>query len=128
MTESINFNDRDRFFPGVRDTTRSLLLSVFYDQPLTPGAIVDYGLDSPDHYRTLAYAIQVTDIHPMEVDEMLGDGKKLTQWVTNAVGNPKGVVFKTSWDEIYGRTVEEPEAKEPQPPTRHAQRDRERER
>jgi hypothetical protein len=68
------------------------------------GAIVDFGIDSQQHYDSLYYPIRNGEIAPSVLDAAMGHGEKLTELVRNAPSNPhKNIRFYTSWDELLGR-------------------------
>lgn len=106
----------------VRPVTRNLIESVMLDSWPDPAAIVDFGIDSQEHYEALYYPIRQHEISPKRLDQALGNGKELTQLVREAASNPhRDVAFCTSWDAILGRGVGscdaplEPIAESPQP-------------
>jgi hypothetical protein len=85
----------------IRDTTRNLINAVLFDVWPRAGAIVDFGLDSPEHYEALYYPLRHGEISPEQVDAALGDGGKLTALVNAAPHNPhQGIVFHTAWDAL----------------------------
>ncbi len=93
----------------VRDTTRNLMQCVMMDGWPRSGAIVDFGLDSQQHYESLYYPIRNDEIAPSVLDAAMGHGAKLTELVRAAPSNPhKDIEFYTSWDSLLGR--EKPEA------------------
>lgn len=88
----------------LRPVTRDLIESVLMDASPGAAAIVDFGLDSQEHYEALYYPIRQGEITPTALDEALGHGEKLTALVRAAPSNPhKEVQFYTSWDHIFGR-------------------------
>jgi hypothetical protein len=88
----------------VRQTTRNLIESVMMDVWPRNAAIIDFGLDSQQHYEALYYPIREMEIMPKALDEALGHGEKLTALVRESEGNPhKDIEFSTSWDAILGR-------------------------
>jgi hypothetical protein len=97
----------DRFFAelqAVRQTTADLIHSVLLDVWPRPGAIVDFGLDSQEHYQALYYPIREHEILPAQLDAALGNGEALTSLVRNARSNPhRDVEFSTSWDAVFMR-------------------------
>jgi hypothetical protein len=118
MTESPDMHtqaETDRPQAGgprpLRDTTRDLINAVLLDVWPRAGAIVDFGLDSQEHFEALYYPLRHGEITPEQVDAALGDGAKLTELVSAAPHNPhKGIVFHTSWDALradpaYGEPV-----------------------
>lgn len=88
----------------VRPVTRNLIESVMLDSWPDHAVIVDFGIDSQEHYNALYYPIREREISPKQLDEALGNGEKLTQLVRDAASNPhRDVSFSTSWDAIFGR-------------------------
>lgn len=89
---------------SVRPTTRHLVTSILFDAWPNHAAVVDFGIDSQEHYEALYYPIRGREISPLALDAALGDGPKLTALVQEAASNPhKDVEFHTSWDLILGR-------------------------
>jgi hypothetical protein len=97
----------ERFFSelkAVRDTTKNLIDSVLWDIWPHNATIIDFGLDSQEHYEALYYPIREFEVMPKELDAALGHGEKLTNLTRNAASNPhKNIQFYTSWDGIYNR-------------------------
>ena len=88
----------------VRSVTRELIMSVEFDAWPYRLAVVDFGLDSQEHYEALYYPIREHEIMPKELDDAFGHGEKLTALARNAPSNRhKDITFHTSWDDIYGR-------------------------
>lgn len=88
----------------VRPVTRNLIESVMLDSWPDHAAIVDFGIDSQEHYDALYYPIREQEISPKQLDEALGNGEKLTQLMRGAESNPHhDVSFSTSWDAIFRR-------------------------
>lgn len=117
--------DEKLFFPGVQPVTRNLLEAVFYDAPLSQAVIREFGLETWEHYGLLYYAIQVTDVHPMEIDAMAGDGAKLTAWLNDTGYNRQGLVFYTKRDRVeerHGPKVPPIEQTVPAEPTQRPKR------
>jgi hypothetical protein len=95
---------------GARDTTRNLIGSIQLDNWPRIGAIVDFGIDTQQHYESLYYPIRNDEIAPSVLDAAMGHGAKLTELVRHAPSNPhKDVVFHTTWDELLGREKPEPD-------------------
>lgn len=68
------------------------------------GAIVDFGIDSQQHFEALYYPIREGEISPKSLDEALGHRTKLTALARQARSNPhKEVEFYTSWDVMLKR-------------------------
>jgi hypothetical protein len=83
----------------IRDTTRNLVQAVLLDVWPRNAAIVDFGIDTQEHYEALYYPLRHGDITPGQVDAALGKGMVLTELVNAAPHNPhKGIVFHTGWD------------------------------
>jgi hypothetical protein len=98
-------NEFEKQLAQVRPVTRQLIESVLLDAwPSHPAVIVDFGLDSQEHYEALYYPIRNREILPQALDEALGHGEKLTALAKEAPSNPhKDVQFSTSWDVVFGR-------------------------
>ena len=61
--------------------------------------VVDFGLDSTEHFGALQHAIKHDKITIEILDDAFGDGKKLTNLIKN--DNPYyGVVFKAAYDDM----------------------------
>jgi hypothetical protein len=97
----------DRFYAeleSVRQTTSDLIHSVMADAWPRPGAIVDFGLNSQEHYEALYHPIRAHEIMPSQLDAALGNGEALTWLARTARSNPhKDVEFSTSWDAVFMR-------------------------
>jgi hypothetical protein len=92
--------------PPLRDTTRGLIKAVTLDVWPSVATVVDYGIDSQEHYEALYHPLRHGDFTPQQLDAALGKGPALTELVNAAPHNPhKGIVFRTSWD----RLIPEPE-------------------
>ena len=101
--QSLGFDDQ---LALVRDTTRNMIESVMLDTWPRNAAVIDFGLDSPQHYEALYYPLREGEIMPAALDAALGHGANLTTLTRNAPSNPhKEVEFSTSWDGILGRDV-----------------------
>ncbi len=73
--------------PHKLDMAYAVFTNVLFDQPLTPAQVVDFGVDTEQHYRALSNTIsaesETTEV-PMIVIGMarrLGNGPSLTAWV-----------------------------------------------
>jgi len=78
----------------VRPTTQTLIDSINLDMWPRTAAIVDFGLDTQQHYEALYYPIRRNEISPEQLDAALGNGEALTELVRNAPSNPhKDIVF-----------------------------------
>jgi hypothetical protein len=96
----------------VRPTTRDVVQSMLFDEWPRAGAIVDFGLDSQQHYEALYYPVRNQEIKPAALDAALGYGEKLTELTRAAPSNPhKEVEFYTSWDVLVGRNKAEQASK-----------------
>jgi hypothetical protein len=104
---------KDQKTKYIRPVTQGLVETILLGTELTPGAIVDFGIDTPDHYQALSRAVLSGRIDGVQLDAALGDGVKLTALVNQAQCNPHGVAFHTSWDVIFGRDKEKSRAVEP---------------
>jgi len=95
----------------VRPLTQKLIDAVLMDEyPNSNAVIVDFGIDSQEHYEALYYPIRHEEITPEQLDEALGNGAKLTQLVKNAPSNPhKDIVFHCLWDDLEPEEPEETE-------------------
>jgi hypothetical protein len=102
--EDVTMSDENRFWKElkeVRQTTRDLIDSVMMDVWPRNGAVIDFGIDSQEHYEALYYPIREHQIMPKELDEALGHGEKLTALIKAASAHShKDVQFSTSWDGI----------------------------
>jgi hypothetical protein len=87
----------------VRPVTRNLVHAVLLDVWPHQAAVVDFGIDSQKHLEALYYPLRHGEITPQQLDDALGDGKKLTALAQAAPSNPhKEVAFHTSWDAVLG--------------------------
>lgn len=103
---------REQGHPPIRDTTLRLVEAVRLDAYPTPGAMVDFGIDSQRHYEALYYPIRAGEITAEALDVALGHGGKLTELARSAASNPhKDIEFRTSWDELLGRPRPDPGTK-----------------
>lgn len=88
----------------VRPVTRNLIESVLLDAWPRTAAVVDFGLDTQEHYEALYYPIREREIMPADLDGALGHGARLTELVRGARSNPHpDIEFHTSWDIAFGR-------------------------
>jgi hypothetical protein len=97
--------DQSRIQTGtraMRPATENLVESVTFDDVWPRNAaIVDFGIESQEHYEALYYPLRHGDITPGQVDAALGNGRKLTELVNSAPNNPhKGIEFRTYWDDL----------------------------
>ena len=78
---------------------RTFFDSIMLDVIPRPAAIVDFGLDSQEHYEALYYPVRKGEVGLEALDAALGDGPALTALVAGAKSNPhKGIVFRTAYD------------------------------
>ena len=83
----------------VRPVTQGLVDAIMLDVLPRPSAVVDFGIDTQEHYEALYYPVRAGDITPECLDAALGDGPALTALVGKAESNPhKGIVFVTVYD------------------------------
>ncbi len=82
-----------------RPLTQHCFDSLMMDEYPRPAAIVDFGLDTPNHLGALQHAIR-SGATVEELDAALGDGEKLTALVERFPNNPYPVKFKTAYDVI----------------------------
>jgi hypothetical protein len=114
----------------VHPTTKLLVVSLFFDLPLTPVERCDFGVDTDTHYRALQVLLydgpieaeegmydlridyydeeyQKFCIRVMELNEARRDGAKLTALVRKYAPHYAQLHFYTSSDDFLGRTDEE---------------------
>ena len=108
---------------SIRPVTQSLVNHLYFDLPLTPPQITDFGVTSDDHYRALhtvlfdhrgedrPETVQDIEAHThartLLLDDALGNGPKLNALVKlYAPEYADRVTFETSWDVMDGRTGE----------------------
>lgn len=86
----------------IRPLTKVLYHALVSDVwPDGSAAIVDFGLESQEHYEALYYPVRAGEIGLRALDDVLGNGAKLTALVRSAPSNPhKGIVFRTPYDEL----------------------------
>lgn len=85
--------------PKVRAVTQDLIDCMMLDVWPRNAAVCDFGLNSQEHYEALYYPIRAGEVSAEELDDALGDGKKLTQLARSCKTNPhKNIVFKTPYD------------------------------
>ena len=86
--------------PPLRPVTKILYHAILSDVwPDGTAAIVDFGLESQEHYEALYYPVRAEEITLADLDAALGNGPKLTVLVRSAKSNPhKGIVFHTPYD------------------------------
>ena len=101
---------------NIRPLTKGLVNRIMLDLPLAPPHLVDFGVDTPDHYRALR-AVLINDgaltvessmnevlgeanKRIMELDQAYGNGAKLMALVRKYAPQYVGLTFETGWDEI----------------------------
>jgi hypothetical protein len=86
----------------LRPVTKIMYHAILSDVwPDGTAAIVDFGLESQEHYEALYYPLRAGEITLGDLDDALGSGPKLTALVRSAGSNPhKGIVFRTPYDEL----------------------------
>jgi hypothetical protein len=94
---------------AIRDTTRNLVEAIWLDAWPRAGAIVDFGLNSQEHYEALYYPVREGEITPEQLDGALGKGGQLTALARSARSNPhREIAFRTSWDELLSEPDNQP--------------------
>jgi hypothetical protein len=88
MAEIDKAGDFGEQLANVRDTTRDVVESIHFDRWPSAGAVVDFGLDSQQHYEALYYPVRNQEIQPAALDAALGYGEKLTELTRAAPSNP----------------------------------------
>jgi hypothetical protein len=104
---------------SIRPVTKNLVEHLMLDLPLTPAEVVDFGVDTPDHYRVLqiivrdaggvgvdledevSYGLVLLEMQRIiaELDQALGNSAKLNEMVHSYVPEyADRVKFRTSWD------------------------------
>jgi hypothetical protein len=85
-------SNRHTLFAGellqVMPVTRELVYSMLTDQWPSPAAVVDFGIDSQKHYAALQAPIREAEIMPVQLDQALGSGRRLTELVRASASNP----------------------------------------
>ncbi|MFC1975679.1 hypothetical protein ACFLXQ_04725 [Chloroflexota bacterium] len=101
---------------NIRAITKGLVNRIMFDLPLAPPHLVDFGVDTPDHYRALR-AVLINDgaltvessqnkvlrelnKRIVELDQAYGNGSKLMALVKKYAPEYADLLFRTSWDEI----------------------------
>jgi hypothetical protein len=83
----------------VRDLTRDVYQALVLDVWPSPAGIVDFGLNTQDHYAALQWAVREGDVTPKQLDAALGKGVQLQALITET--NPyRGVRFRSTWDDL----------------------------
>jgi len=93
---------------SIRPLTKRLYEAILADiWPDGAAAIVDFGLESQEHYEALYYPLRAREITVEQLDDALGGGPKLTALAGAAKSNPhKGIVFRTPYDELLEQEEE----------------------
>lgn len=105
----------------IKPLTRRLVEHLLWDLPLSVPELVDFSVETPDHYRAL---VAVLKFDGEDADEALDELRRRIIELDKAYGNSRMlnaliqkyapaydqvVKFKpTPWDEIFGRTDEDP--------------------
>jgi hypothetical protein len=80
--------------PQLRSTTRNLVDSIFLDVWPRTAAIVDFGIESQEHYESLYYPVREGEITAEQLDAAMGKGDVLTALARSAPSNPhKDIVY-----------------------------------
>jgi hypothetical protein len=85
--------------PGFRNVTVDLIRSLRADTWPGMAAIVDFGIDSPQHLGALQYALARGGRTATEFEAALGSGPALTA-LCAVPGQPYPVTFDTDWDHL----------------------------
>ncbi len=86
-------------------TTRTVILRMLFDLPLTPAQTDDFGIKTPAHYQALKSAIDVATEEitlaefSLKLDEAMGSGKAITALV-NRYAPEYAVEYQTAWDTL----------------------------
>lgn len=84
--------------PVVSRFVENLMLDLF---PQTPAELTDFGLDisknKPQLYACYQWAVRRGKVTPLELDEAVGNGPKLTTLLKRVDPN---IVVKTMWDNL----------------------------
>src|SRR4051812_36613464 len=110
----------------IRPMTRHMAISLLFDLPLAPPELCDFGVDTANHYRALKevlFGVSASDEESIndhkayqalcervkELDQAYGNGPMLNTLVRKYASEYAQVVyFHTNWDEVFGRTEEQP--------------------
>lgn len=85
----------------IRPVAQHLYDSIMLDEWPRASAIVDFGIDSQQHYEALYDPIRSGELTLEKLNEILGDGQKITDAVEACKSNRhKGIKFVTPWDEL----------------------------
>ncbi|HEY2155342.1 MAG TPA: hypothetical protein VGH33_06905 [Isosphaeraceae bacterium] len=83
----------------VRELVKQLVHCLRADTWPGMAAIVDFGIDTPQHLGALQYALVHGGRTPAEFDAALGSGRALTA-LCAVPGQPYPVTFDTDWDHM----------------------------
>ncbi len=120
-------NTLDTLFEALKINamTRHMAISLFFDLPLAPPELRDFGIDTANHYRALKevlYGGATSDEESVDdykedqelcervkaLDQAFGNGSMLNALVRKyAPAYAQVVHFHTPCDELFGRTEEE---------------------
>jgi hypothetical protein len=114
---------------AIKPVTQGLVQHLWWDLPLSLPELVDFGVETSDHYRALRAILLYPDEEPAEaeseaasakslallrerilaLDDAYGDSRKLNQLVAQYAPAYAGTVYfkPTTWDVLYGRTEED---------------------
>ena len=88
----------------VRPMIIRLIGCLMLDLPLTPATIVDFGVDTPDHYRALQAVVTTPEVDLVdlgkELDRALGKGEAISAIVKKYAPEYGSVTFHTDWDDL----------------------------
>jgi len=84
----------------MRTVTQNLVESLLLDVYPRPAAICDFGIDTELHFHALRYGFLGEFFTDEELDEALGDGKKITALIARQSGSFGKVVFRTAYDDM----------------------------
>ena len=84
----------------IRPVTKNCFDSLMMDQWPRAAAIVDFGLDSVEHYSALQRCIRAGYISIQELDALLGNGPALTNRINGLFHFPYRIVFQTAYDDM----------------------------
>ena len=83
----------------VRPVMRHLIESILLDVWPNHTAIVDFGIDSQEHYEALYYPVREHEIMPEILDRAFGNGQMLTAMVRYAPAiRIRTSALRKSWD------------------------------
>ena len=82
-------------------TADNLYESLMLDVWPGAGAIVDFGLDDIEHYAALQVAIRSGAVTLNDLRRVSCRGPKITALLNRKKCNPRGLVFRTSYDGLF---------------------------